>query len=88
MENPIKMDDLGVPLFSETPKYDFEIACKKPCDILGEQILGRQGFDIYFATDQWGAIWNPRILRRKEGCVELDPWNFSHVEVSKAWKIG
>ena len=21
MENPIKMDDLGVPLFSETPKY-------------------------------------------------------------------
>ena len=22
MENPIKMDDLGVPLFSETPIYD------------------------------------------------------------------
>ena len=22
MENPIKMDDLGVPLFLETPKYD------------------------------------------------------------------
>jgi len=22
MENPIKMDDLGVPLFSETPGYD------------------------------------------------------------------
>jgi len=21
MENPIKMDDLGVPLFSETPKW-------------------------------------------------------------------
>ena len=24
MENPIKMDDLGVPLFSETPKYLLE----------------------------------------------------------------
>ncbi len=23
MENPIKMDDLGVPLFLETPKYTF-----------------------------------------------------------------
>ena len=23
MENPIKMDDLGVPLFLETPKYSF-----------------------------------------------------------------
>ena len=23
MENPIKMDDLGVPLFSETPKYTY-----------------------------------------------------------------
>ena len=22
MEKPIQMDDLGVPLFSETPKYD------------------------------------------------------------------
>ena len=24
MENPIKMDDLGVPLFLETPKYKFQ----------------------------------------------------------------
>ena len=23
MENPIKMDDLGIPLFLETPKYPF-----------------------------------------------------------------
>ena len=25
--NPIKMDDLGVPLFLETPMYDFEVVC-------------------------------------------------------------
>ena len=25
MENPIKMDDLGVPLFSETPMYNLHI---------------------------------------------------------------
>ena len=28
MENPIKMDDFGVPLFSETPIY---ITPQKPC---------------------------------------------------------
>ena len=25
MENPIKMDDLGVPLFSETSRYKLEV---------------------------------------------------------------
>ena len=25
MENPIKMDDLGVPLFLETPMYTFQV---------------------------------------------------------------
>ena len=25
MENPIKIDDLGVPLFLETPKYGIEV---------------------------------------------------------------
>ena len=34
MENPIKMDDLGVPLFLETPKY-FWFSCRihesNPC---------------------------------------------------------
>jgi len=29
MENPIKMDDLGVPLFSETPRYGgFSLLCQ------------------------------------------------------------
>ena len=27
MENPIKMDDLGVPLFLETPMLNFRGAC-------------------------------------------------------------
>ena len=27
MENPIKMDDLGVPLFSETSKYNEVCQC-------------------------------------------------------------
>ena len=27
MENPIKMDDLGVPLFLETPIYDYICIC-------------------------------------------------------------
>ena len=32
MENPIKMDDLGVPLFLETPIYTLEaVFCLIPC---------------------------------------------------------
>ena len=31
MENPIKMDDLGVPLFLETPNYVFSIRIFLKC---------------------------------------------------------
>ena len=30
MENPIEMDDLGVPLFSETPKYVYPGSPSRP----------------------------------------------------------
>ena len=33
-ENPIKMDDLGVPLFQETAKYGGYCFTKKPCRFL------------------------------------------------------
>ena len=39
MENPTKMDDLGVPLFLETPIY-FNIAgCSKPLFTVGKQSI-------------------------------------------------
>ncbi len=28
MENPIKMDDLGIPLFLETPIFEFKVNCQ------------------------------------------------------------
>ena len=35
MENPIKMDDLGVPLFTETPMYVYQLL---PSDLLITQM--------------------------------------------------
>ena len=49
MENPIRMDDLGVPLFLETPKWWFKIKVK-PTNMLsisGLEIRGRFG-QIYW----------------------------------------
>ena len=39
MENPIKMDDLGVPLFLETPTLTKE--CVKQRQVLIELLVGR-----------------------------------------------
>ena len=41
MENPIKMDDLGVPLFSETCKYGF-MKPTPPPPISGEKVSLRR----------------------------------------------
>ena len=38
MENPIQMDDLGIPLFSETPIYNFKKQLNSS-DSFGEKIV-------------------------------------------------
>ena len=47
MENPIKMDDLGVPLFLETPRYQqntLYLAWKKNSNVASKiQVAGRPG---------------------------------------------
>ena len=39
MENPIKMDDLGVPLFLETPIFIHGRFSMQPCDFWGREVL-------------------------------------------------
>ena len=46
MENPIKMDDLGVPLFSETPTWNLKITQLKS-KIMFEALLG---FHVSFSA--------------------------------------
>ena len=50
MENPIKMDDLGVPLFLETPKY----GCPKEKDRLPTTIFS----GAFAISRREGNTWN------------------------------
>ena len=49
MENSIKMDDLGVPLFLETPEYLEDSGCNKIC-----VQLGRSHFFLRLKVRTWG----------------------------------
>ena len=46
MDNPIKMDDLGVPLFLETPKYSSVHQPKKMVGIHGDRVSSPTVFDV------------------------------------------
>ena len=41
MENPIKMDDLGVPLFLETPIYICVVSCQEKVKSLFNRVMKR-----------------------------------------------
>ena len=51
MENPIKIDDLGVPLFLETPRYN----CANCQSQSGNRWQTRYPFDWLFYS--WNCIW-------------------------------
>ena len=50
MEHPIKMDDLGVPLFLETPIYPQNQPLCLVLGLLGGMVLGDRG--VFSADDQ------------------------------------
>ena len=66
MENTIKMDDLGVPLFSETPIFFNWLTFSKP-PILRPKCTSRRG---RVAIDSVGT-WHP------ENFKSTNPWNLS-----------
>ena len=64
MENPIKMDDLGVPLFLETPMCPFnfekiilEITLRKKDQDQSPQVCQKNKTTIW-VTSEWYKIWN------------------------------
>ena len=67
MENPIKMDDLGVPLFLETPKWIFEwIPSLKLTNRPGKWMVGRRSFPFGMAYFQVRFVsFRERSKRRK-----------------------
>ena len=52
MENPIKMDDLGVPLFLETPKYRWNWW---NCDAPTKALSGEK--NLYVSYTQTLDVW-------------------------------
>ena len=68
MENPIKMDDLGVPLFLETPRYP------KKCDgHAGAEPFGTRG-EVW--ANSWRLLKRQRKLRIQGASVQqaADKW--------------
>ena len=58
MENPIKMDDLGVPLFSETSMFAGEIQQPPKTDIIRKK---NDGFRLFFLL-KWQNISGAHVF--------------------------
>ena len=58
MENPIKIDDLGVPLFLETPKY-FSTGLKSPSKVNGFCVSPGGKSPIFFSTPHFSDLKEP-----------------------------
>ena len=73
MENPIKMDDLGVPLFSETPISSFMVVCFRlpfvSCCGAGihETPLSSPAESRASPPFRWADSWQSRLLKSR--CV-------------------
>ena len=66
MENPIKMDDLGVPLFSETSLYLWF----RNLEVRGIRLPGIN----QAATVLWHSSWRGSILWKKTQKISTDGW--------------
>ena len=60
MENPIKMDDLGVPLFLETPRYTIKVSGPRGFQSLSQELLA--GMLSEGPQRKWGV--NPSVIGR------------------------
>ena len=70
MESPIKMDDLGVPLFSETPIYFSIFGWKKMVD------PQKKNWPRYWGGGEGNPLSNSRKL-------EIHPTKSSAIQVAK-----
>ena len=91
MENPIKMDDLGVPSFSETPKYFLDTCATSPLLLWGTRSAPFSCSSIIW---KWGNVARrPKYTKRYSipkngsnchfltpifpGACQLRPWSVS-----------
>ena len=86
MEKPIKMEDLRVPLFSETPMShpknpsefsDLQILCKTP----------REGlmWNLFYAWVPWGGTALVVVLMGGPGACVDDTHKNTHVCLQSIW---
>ena len=70
MENPIKMDDLGVPLFSETPIY-YDIL-RLNCNVQQQCFKGTPGVAANGRPVESVSSWGPASTEACKACTCLD----------------
>ena len=71
MENPIRMDDLGLPLFLETPKNQYTKFTSPPNDVDGGIFLEvcTLGIDVFVEKKANHGVENPEICLANKRCL-------------------
>ena len=72
MENPIQMDDLGVPLFLETPKYQNHLALRHP-----HLVKAQKGWNRRPWVERRGVFWVPETqpCQVQQSKLLVNGWN-------------
>ena len=68
MENPMKVDDLGVPLFQETTIWHLDFDLPEPSPPTDE-VMDTQSWAPCITCSSWAV--NPRIKKKKHSATNL-----------------